>query len=400
MTNNDLSQQERIGELRELFNAVTFRQGASEKIRELENSVIANVSPDDVVILVHQLVEENFPMEELKSGISKFLNVLYKSLMAYPYLNPLEDSFLNVCIQNNAEAERRLDKIRPYMHRIREKGLLEEYKVKLIELWTDVKLLTNYYLIKENIIFPLIEKRLEDYRCIAVMWSIHDDIRHSINRLIDLLSGADSKEEDINRITGNLFFDIKAIIFREERLLYPFMQKMIPEEEIEAIYNESIESGFPYITAERRVAESAQTDLPTDFIDLKNGQLTAEQIILVFNHLPVDITYVDENDRVRFFSTPQHRIFHRSNAVVGRDVHNCHPQESVHVVEKIVESFRNGARDSASFWFGMRDGKRVLIQYFAVRDHQGKYRGVIEVSQIINEIQELKGEKKILDWET
>ena len=96
MTNSDLSQQKRIGELRELFNAVTFRQGASEKIRELENSTIANVSPDDVVILVHQLVEENFPMEELKSGISKFLNVLYKSLMAYPYVNPLEDSFFNI----------------------------------------------------------------------------------------------------------------------------------------------------------------------------------------------------------------------------------------------------------------------------------------------------------------
>lgn len=143
-----------------------------------------------------------------------------------------------------------------------------------------------------------------------------------------------------------------------------------------------------------------ENNLPGDFIDLRSGQLTAEQIVLVFNHLPVDITYVDENDTVRFFSTPKHRIFHRTNAVIGRDVHNCHPKESVHVVEQIVETFRNGDKDSASFWINMRSGQRVLIQYFAVRDDENNYRGVIEVSQIINEIQELTGERRILDWES
>ena len=404
MTKINTEQQNRIEQLRELFNAVTFRQGASEKIRELEDTAIADVSPDDIVILVHDLVAEDFPMEELKTGISKLLNVLYKSLMAYPYSKPEEGTFFDACIQNNNEADKRLNKIRPYMHYIRDKGLLDEYKTILIELWADVKLFTNYYLIKENIIFPLAEKHIDNYRCIAVMWSIHDDIRRNINAIINLLSQEDITADEINRITGSLFFDIKAIIFREERLLYPYMQKVIPLNEIEALYNESVESGFPYITPKQRTTEQTEmkteNNLPGDFIDLRSGQLTAEQIVLVFNHLPVDITYVDENDTVRFFSTPKHRIFHRTNAVIGRDVHNCHPKESVHVVEQIVETFRNGDKDSASFWINMRSGQRVLIQYFAVRDDENNYRGVIEVSQIINEIQELTGERRILDWES
>ena len=125
--------------------------------------------------------------------------------------------------------------------------------------------------------------------------------------------------------------------------------------------------------------------------------MTLEQIKLVFNHLPVDITFVDEHDRVRYFSTPRKRIFPRTIAVLGREIKNCHPPESVHVVERIVESFRNGQKNKADFWIKVK-AETVLIQYFAVRDDQGKYKGVIEVSQEISEIMSLEGEKRLLDW--
>jgi len=119
---------------------------------------------------------------------------------------------------------------------------------------------------------------------------------------------------------------------------------------------------------------------------------------LLFNHLPVDITFVDENDKVAYFSAPKKRIFPRTKTIIGRDVHNCHPPESVHVVEKIVDSFRNGKKDVANFWIDMK-GIKVLIQYFAIRDEHGNYKGVTEVSQEISEIQNLQGEKRLLDWE-
>jgi DUF438 domain-containing protein len=118
---------------------------------------------------------------------------------------------------------------------------------------------------------------------------------------------------------------------------------------------------------------------------------------LIFNHLPVDITFVDEQNKVKYFSSPAKRIFPRTVAVIGRDVSNCHPKESVHVVEQIVESFRKGEKSQADFWIKMR-GEFILIQYFAVRDALGNYKGVIEVSQEVSEIRALEGEKRLLDW--
>ena len=392
-------QSQKIADLTELFEAIIYKQKAAETIHKFQSTTIANITPDDVVIFVHQLVDSGYPMDDIKSGINKLLNVLRRPLDDFRYEKPADDSFFGVCIQNNAQAISHLNKIRPYILEINKKALTSEIKTELITLWTDVQKFTDYYLIKENILFPLVEKYVADYRCISVMWSIHDDIRKNINQLIDILNLNDTDLKHLNRLTGDIFYNIYSIIFREERLLFPVIQKYIPADEIENIWNESVESGFPYINPPKKENVMEKNKVPADLIELKSGQLTAEQIVLVFSHLPVDITFVDENNKVRFFSTPKERIFHRTNAVIGRDVHNCHPKESVHVVEQIVEAFRAGKKDKADFWISMRNGKRVLIQYFAVRNEQNEYKGVIEVTQEISEIQRLEGDRRILDWE-
>ncbi len=392
-------QSQKIADLTELFEAIIYKQKAAETIHKFQSTTIANITPDDVVIFVHQLVDSGYPMDDIKSGINKLLNVLRRPLDDFRYEKPADDSFFGVCIQNNAQAISHLNKIRPYILEINKKALTSEIKTELITLWTDVQKFTDYYLIKENILFPLVEKYVADYRCISVMWSIHDDIRKNINQLIDILNLNDTDLKHLNRLTGDIFYNIYSIIFREERLLFPVIQKYIPADEIENIWNESVESGFPYINPPKKENVMEKNKVPSDLIELKSGQLTAEQIVLVFSHLPVDITFVDENNKVRFFSTPKERIFHRTNAVIGRDVHNCHPKESVHVVEQIVEAFRAGKKDKADFWISMRNGKRVLIQYFAVRNEHNDYKGVIEVTQEISEIQRLEGDRRILDWE-
>lgn len=392
-------QSQKIADLTELFEAIIYKQKAAETIHKFQSTTIANITPDDVVIFVHQLVDSGYPMDDIKSGINKLLNVLRRPLDEFRYEKPADDSFFGVCIQNNAQAISHLNKIRPYILEINKKALTSEIKTELITLWTDVQKFTDYYQIKENILFPLVEKYVADYRCISVMWSIHDDIRKNINQLIDILNLNDTDLKHLNRLTGDIFYNIYSIIFREERLLFPVIQKYIPADEIENIWNESVESGFPYINPPKKENVMEKNKVPSDLIELKSGQLTAEQIVLVFSHLPVDITFVDENNKVRFFSTPKERIFHRTNAVIGRDVHNCHPKESVHVVEQIVEAFRAGKKDKADFWISMRNGKRVLIQYFAVRNEHNEYKGVIEVTQEISEIQRLEGDRRILDWE-
>jgi len=389
-------QLQRLAELKILFDAITYKKNAAETIK-LYQKTIENTIPDDVVVLVHKLMETNYPMEDIKSGVNKLLNVLRRSIDNYPYTLPADDTFFAVCIRNNNEVKNLLNTLRPYILDINKKGISDEITSGMLQLWKEVQKFTQYYVIKENILFPLCEKHLTDYRCIAVMWSIHDDIRRNLSDLINELNSEAIDLAKLNRLTGEVFYNIYSIAFREERLLYPMIAKNVPADEIEKMWNESVEIGFPYINPDMKTHLPEVKDISSDLIDLKSGLLSAEQIMLIFSHLPVDITYVDENNKVRFFSTPKKRIFTRTNAVLGRDVRNCHPHESVHVVEQIVQSFRNGTKDNADFWINMR-GKKILIQYFAVRNAENEYKGVIEVTQEISEIQALEGERRILDW--
>jgi DUF438 domain-containing protein len=133
-------------------------------------------------------------------------------------------------------------------------------------------------------------------------------------------------------------------------------------------------------------------------IFLSEGGLTEEQVNLMLTHLPVDVTFVDGDDRVAYYTASKHRIFPRSPAIIGRKVQKCHPSKSVHIVEKILNEFKSGTKDTAEFWLQL-EGKFIHIRYFAVRDFQGNYKGTMEVSQDLTEIKKLEGEKRLLDWE-
>jgi len=132
-------------------------------------------------------------------------------------------------------------------------------------------------------------------------------------------------------------------------------------------------------------------------INLSQGHLTAEQIDLMLKNLPFDVTFVDENDTVQYYSDTSHRIFPRSPGVIGRKVQNCHPPKSVHVIEDIIQSFREKKKEAAGFWIQMK-GLFVHIRYFPVYGENGEYKGVIEISQEISDIRKLEGERRILDW--
>ena len=386
---------ERVAVLVELFQLIIRGEMTPELVANYQQAIDL-AGPSDVIAVVDQLVRFQIPMPDMKRGINKALNLLNKSLHEFPYQPPVPGSFLHVMIQNNELIDLRLKAIRPLMKEInkdnRIQSLLNVLKAKL----EDLSRIDLHYQIKENVLFPLIEKYLPDYRCLQVMWSFHDDIRRNLKEAIQMLEKTDIDLKKLNRLAGDLFFNIYAIKFREERILFPILSELIPENKLNSLIKESLEIGFPFIQPEIYSKEELVSEFSGE-VDLKTGNLTAEQIRLVFNHLPVDITYVDENNKVKFFSTPEKRIFRRTNSIIGRDVKNCHPPESVHVVEQIVEAFRKGKKDKASFWIQMK-GEFVLIQYFAVRDELGNYKGVVEVSQEITEIRNIQGEKRLLDW--
>ena len=144
-------------------------------------------------------------------------------------------------------------------------------------------------------------------------------------------------------------------------------------------------------------SESESTLSKTDKIKLDEGYLSVEQLTLLLKNLPVDITFVDENDKVCFYSASRDRIFPRSPAIIGRAVQNYHPPNSVHIVEDILKNFKEKKKDVAEFWLQMKDNF-IHIRYFPVYDNNGNYKGVIEVSQEVSGIRELEGERRILDW--
>jgi DUF438 domain-containing protein len=299
--------------------------------------------------------------------------------------------------QNNREMEQVLDEIRPVFKAFVKDADNAALRDELSRLFGKLEIFAKHYIIKENVLFPVIEKAWPDYRCLQIMWSFHDDIRRNIKSVLEQLKQAKIDLKQFNRCVGDVFFNMLAIKFREERILFPYMLSTIDENQLNSLQGEAFELGYPYVQPPKPLIQEEKPDIESGMANLGTGILTIEQIKLIFNHLPVDITFVDEQNKVKYFSSPAKRIFPRTVAVIGRDVSNCHPKESVHVVEQIVESFRKGEKSQADFWIKMR-GEFILIQYFAVRDALGNYKGVIEVSQEVSEIRALEGEKRLLDW--
>lgn len=388
---------ERIKKLTTLFQAILMNENVKELYTEYRETIDLCI-PSDVVYLVDELVQMDIPMPEMKKGINKLLNLLYKTISEYPYSPPQQKSYLCVLQENNRLMLDKLNELKPFIKEINRNLDSSEPKQEALDILEELERFMNYYVIKENLLFPVIEKHLPEFRCLSVMWSFHDDIKRNLKNAQSLLQQVPFKLKEFNRLTGDLFFNMNAIKFREERILYPLVADIIPEKVLNGLFKESVEIGFPFYIPEIKPSKTEKPDNVVGKVNLETGILSVEQIELLFNHLPVDITFVDEFGKVQYFSTPKKRIFPRTKAIIGRDVHNCHPKESVHVVEKIVEAFKAGRKDSASFWINMK-GERLLIQYFAVRDASGTYKGVLEVSQEISEIQDLKGENRLLDWE-
>jgi DUF438 domain-containing protein len=197
---------------------------------------------------------------------------------------------------------------------------------------------------------------------------------------------------------------IRDMIYKEEHILFPMALETLDEGEWARVRKGEEEIGYAWIRPETGW-KPAEQSFPQALmaekagsLNFDTGQLTADQVNLILTHLPVDISFVNENDEVSYYSATPDRIFPRSPAVIGRKVQNCHPPKSVGMVEKILSSFRDGSKDEAEFWIQMA-GRFIQIRYFAVRDSAGRYRGCLEVSQDVTHIRELAGQKRLLDWD-
>ncbi len=374
---------------------------------EKYQEAIDNVTPHDMLALEDKQMQMGISPDMIKKDVEKIINVFSKGLERYEWQKPKEGTFLYYLMLENEAFKFKLNQIKKILrgYNGREASHFQEMKQELLPRFVEFKPFDYHYIKKENILFPYLEEIWDSYRPLKVMWSLHDDIRRTLKEVIALLEDPSTEWSGFNPILGKYYSLVFRMIQKEDIIIFPVATETVSDESWHEMHLQSFEYPFPFIeTPEKPQDESIkeQTDqddllVPGMFV-AETGRMTLEQVLLVFNHLPIDITVVDENDRVLFFNKPKERFFPRSPAIVGRSVNNCHPPESVQIVEEIVETFRKGERDTAIFWIELK-GRFILIQYFALRNDDGEYKGVMEVSQDATEIRKLEGQRRLLNWE-
>lgn len=390
----------------------TLKSDFKEK---LENSV----TPAEFALAEQKIKDYGITDEQLHERIDDLLNV-FKSSFDKVEVNALEEGHpIDTFMRENEAIQKLISELRSKESDVNTENVDDKFWEEAYEKISQVNM---HYLRKENQLFPYLEQKGFN-KPSTVMWALHDDVRSLIKYYQSLLSDKNYKE--LFSTQEMLFSAIEDMIYKEEKILWPTSLELLNNKELAEIRKGESEIGYCIIdeppmwnphwkhpskvegTEEGNNRKKAEpipftgADTPgsrVGGINLQVGSITPEQINLIFKHLPFDVTYVDENDEVRYYNKGDERIFPRSPGIIGRQVKYCHPPKSVHIVEKIVDAFKSGEKSDANFWINFQD-KFVYIQYFAVRDYIGNYKGVIEITYDAKTVRALEGEQRLLDWE-
>ncbi len=400
--------------------------GATVKdLRKRFAVLIKDTSAEEIADMENALIQEGFPVEEIQRLCEVHAEVFDKSLRKAGKPSKIPGHPVHTYLEENREARRRLKDLKRVLKKIKEKrpgGREIEAFRERFEAFREIE---KHYARKENQLFPPLEATGFTGPT-KVMWGKHDEIRSHLKSAADRLAAGDWA--GLKERFGTLASAVKKMMFLEERILFPTSVRKLKTTDWVRIKSGEPAIGYAWIKpsavwdarlAESMSAPAAEPAPPApaapspgaeklsaggegpalETIRLSQGRLTPEQIDLMLRRLPVDITFVDDNDRVAYYSDGPERIFPRSPEVIGRKVQNCHPPKSVHIVNEIVQAFKEGTNDVAEFWIQREGGPFIHIRYFAVRDEAGSYRGTIEVSQDIAPLRALQGERRLLNWE-
>ena len=375
-----------------------------EEVKAKFAEAIEGISPLEISQMEGELVKEGLPIEEIQYLCNVHAAVFKGSIEEIHHPEEVPGHPVYTMKKENEAIEDYIDEsLKSNLDKFR----AEDNSENINALLTDINLLFDidkHYSRKENLIFPYLEK----YNITSppkVMWGVDDEIRGLLKEIKLLLVDYRGNKEEVAEKIEEAGHEIKEMIFKEDSILFPMALETLTEDEWISIYNESDEIGYAIIEPEsewklkrenlvRKEEEKGQSQ--GGYVRFETGILSSEEISGILNTLPGDMTFIDKDDVVKYFSAGEDRMFARTKAVIGRTVQNCHPPSSVDTVDKILSDFKSGKKDSESFWIKMGD-LYVLIRYFAVRDKDGNYLGTLEFSQDIGPIQEIKGEKRLLD---
>jgi DUF438 domain-containing protein len=399
---------QRIRTLKEVIKHLHAGQ-APEQVREILKDLVRETDYTEIVAMEEQLMAEGMPVEEVKSMCDLHSQVTRDILVQIPTPAPPPGHPVDTFRRENEALRAVLFNMRRVMSEISAlpdeaapNGLLERWRQALNELMD----IDKHYQRKEHAVFSRLERHGISGPS-KVMWAKDDEVRQLLKDLGVALAQQDVTAGEWKLVAASageaVVFAVEEMIYKEENILLPMCLRTFTDDDWAEIWTASPRYGWCLVEPRQgyrppdahlrealKLASSEAVMLPT-------GNLTLDQLVQIFSTMPLDLTFVDADDRVCFFSEGPQRVFARSRAIIGRKVQNCHPPRSVNVVDRILSDFREGRQNVAEFWINFH-GRFVHIRYFAVSDAEGKYAGTLEVTQDVTHIRQLEGERRLLQY--
>lgn len=399
--------QKRKGLLKHMI--LQLHQGeAPDLVRNRLVEVLKSVPYDEVVEVEQELISEGLPEEE----VLKFCDIHSMVLDGHidqshaktvPPGHPV-DTFR----KENRELEKVVEAIEQLLAQIPhlQDDQMKDLFLKLHGRFNELMDVDKHYLRKEYLLFPFLEK-YEITGPPKVMWGKHDEIREKLKNAIAVVSAPGLITVDEAQIVADMILypaarAIPDMIMKEEEILLPMCMDKLTDEDWYAVDQQTMYFGYCLYDPQDEWKPEGMTTSEVVYntknsIQLTTGNFAIDELEALFKTLPIDITFVDKDDKVKFFSLGPDRIFTRNRAILGRDVRMCHPPSSVHVVDQILEDFKSGKESSAAFWITMQ-GRFIYIEYFAMRGKEGDYLGTIEFTQDLTHVRKLEGEQRLLSY--
>jgi uncharacterized protein len=399
-------------ERKDKLKAILIRLHNGEKQDDLKNELLqslSNIPYGEVVEVEQELISEGLPESEIMDLCDAHTAVLEGKIDVSGAKSIPEGHPVDVMKHENKELIAVVSEILSVLEETESdpQADVKPAIMKLRGLFNSLFDVDKHYQRKEYLLFPYLENQGITGPP-KVMWGKHDEIRELIKGSIETLQNESITHDEFIALSEMVLHPavrgVSDMIPKEEEILFPMALDKLSEKEWYEISNQSLEIGYCLYDpkVEWKPSWAAGVSLNDaqksgSHIQLPSGSFSAEELLCILNTLPVDITFVDKDDKVKYFSQGAERIFQRSRAILNRDVRHCHPPASAHIVDKIIDDFKIGKQSRAPFWINM-GGKMIHIEYFALRNEKGEYQGTLEVSHNVNVYRELQGEQRILSY--
>ncbi|HNU67899.1 MAG TPA: DUF438 domain-containing protein [Myxococcota bacterium] len=394
------TRESRLAALKEVISDL-HAGGDLEAARQKFAAAVEDVEATEIAAMEEELIRGGLPVSEVQRLCDVHVGAFREALDGHAELQAPPGHPVDTYMAANKVISTLANRLGEIARQVSGSGNAAAALSSAIGILDGLAGLENHYQRKENQLFPLLER----YKVMGpsqVMWGVHDQIRAAMKKVRAAAVAGDAATFAAD--APALARDIVEMIYKEEKILFPMAMQTFTDDEWAEVRHGEDELGYVLATpaapfpAKRHVAAPAQVRL-SGLAGLMTGDIDMEQLNLILCNLPVDVSFVDEADTVRFYSEGPDRIFPRSPAVIGRKVQFCHPPKSLNVVQDILDSFRAGRQSVAEFWLQL--GPRFIhIRYFALRDKAGTYRGCLEVSQDVTGIRALQGERRLLEWKS